>query len=406
MEVVKMNYKKSLRRNIKLNYIFIFLNRLDLTQGVWMLYLANKGLSLAKLGLLEGIFHITSFFMEVPTGAVADIYGRKVSRTLGRAFFIISNIVLVLSTNFYLFALSFSILAVSYNLESGAGEALLYDSLMELGEEKTYMKINGFNEMILEISCIFALTLGGYLAHKNYVWPFALSAAFAGIALLESLLFQEPSIGRNKNLANIHPFKVFKDQTLDSFKIVKNTKKISLLIVFAEVMSVFGTSLFYYLQNYWKDSGLNEFRIGVIFAVSSLINAFVAPNVHKIEKLFKEHLLLIFLPIVTCICIWGISFTRYSYIFFIAVEIFETIMYIVTSDYLNKLIPSENRSTILSFQSMVFSFFMIFIFPLIGKIGDIFTLSTSFKFLGIASSIFAVLNIFITSSMEKNLYNR
>ena len=103
MEVVKMNYKKSLRRNIKLNYIFIFLNRLDLTQGVWMLYLANKGLSLAKLGLLEGIFHITSFFMEVPTGAVADIYGRKVSRTLGRAFFIISNIVLVLSTNFYLF---------------------------------------------------------------------------------------------------------------------------------------------------------------------------------------------------------------------------------------------------------------------------------------------------------------
>lgn len=390
-----MDYKKNLRRNINLNYLFIFLNRLDLTQGVWMIYLASKGLSLAKLGLLEGIFHITSFLMEVPTGAVADIYGRNVSRTLGRVFCIISNIVLIFSTNFYLFALSFAILAISYNLESGAGEALIYDSLKELGEEKSYMKINGFNEMILEISCIFALMLGGYLAHKNYLWPFALSAVFAGIALLESTLFQEPNVGRNKELDNIHPFKIFKNQTLNSFKIVKDTKKISLLIVFAEVMSVFGTSLFYYLQNYWKSNGLNEFKIGIIFAISSLINAFIAPHVHKIEQLFKERLLLIFLPIVTCIFIWCIAFTNYSYAFFIAIEILQTIMYIVTSDYLNKLIPSENRATILSFQSMVFSFFMIFLFPLIGKIGDLFSLNAAFKFLGIISGIFAVLNVFI-----------
>ncbi|WP_051931786.1 MFS transporter [Clostridium sp. KNHs214] len=396
-----MNYKKNLRRNINLNYLFVFLNRLDLTQGVWMIYLASRGLSLAKLGMLEGIFHITSFLMEVPTGAVADIYGRKVSRTLGRVFCIISNIVLILSTNFYLFALSFAILAISYNLESGAGEALLYDSLKELGEEKSYMKINGFNEMILEISCIFSLMLGGYLAHKNYLWPFALSAVFAGIALLESTFFQEPSVGRNKNLDNLHPLKVFKNQTLNSFKIVKSTKKISLLIIFAEVMAVFGTSLFYYLQNYWKGNGLNEFKIGIIFAISSLINAFIAPNVHKIEKLFKERILLIFLPIATCICIWCIAFTNYSYVFFIAIEILQTIMYIVTSDYLNKLIPSENRATILSFQSMVFSFFMIFLFPLIGKIGDLFTLNTAFKFLGFTSGIFAILNVFIICCNNK-----
>lgn len=41
-----------------------------------MIYLAGKGMSLTQLGLLETIFHITSFTMEVPTGAVADIFGR------------------------------------------------------------------------------------------------------------------------------------------------------------------------------------------------------------------------------------------------------------------------------------------------------------------------------------------
>ncbi|WP_373897248.1 MFS transporter [Haloimpatiens sp. FM7315] len=390
-----MNYKNKLKRNIYLNYMFIFLNRLDLTQGIWMIYLSFKGMSLTKLGLLEGIFHLTSFLMEVPTGAIADIYGRKFSRTLGRVFFIISTTILILSNNFYLFAFSFSILAISYNLESGAGEALLYDSLKELEKEKNYMKINGFNEMILEIASILALIVGGYLAHKNYALPFILSILLGILSLLESLWFQEPKSGRPINLENIHPFNTFINQTVNSFNFVKRNKKILFLIVFSETMSVFGTSLFYYLQNYWKGQGLNEFKIGIILSIASLGSAFIAPKVYKIEKLLKEKLLLILLPIANFLCIFFIAFTNYSQGFYILLEVVQTIMYIITSEYLNKLIESKNRATILSFQSMIFSFFMISIFPLLGKIGDLFTLATSFKFLCIASFIFALVNGFL-----------
>ncbi|MDF2593450.1 MAG: major facilitator superfamily 1, partial [Clostridia bacterium] len=73
-----------LKRNINKNYLYTLIQNIDFTRGIWMLYLAGKGMSLTQLGLLETIFHVTSFTMEVPTGAVADIFGRRISRIVGR----------------------------------------------------------------------------------------------------------------------------------------------------------------------------------------------------------------------------------------------------------------------------------------------------------------------------------
>ncbi len=64
-------------KNIGKNYIFTLFFYLNLTRGVWMIYLAYRGFSLLELGIFEGVFHITSFLMEVPTGVVADLWGRK-----------------------------------------------------------------------------------------------------------------------------------------------------------------------------------------------------------------------------------------------------------------------------------------------------------------------------------------
>jgi len=56
-------------------------------------------------------------------------------------------------------------------------------------------------------------------------------------------------------------------------------------------------------------------------------------------------------------------------------------------NYINKLIKSEQRATLLSLQSMAFSFFMIVIFPIVGKIGDSYTLQTSFVFIALTSTV-------------------
>ncbi|WP_461204848.1 MFS transporter [Clostridium sp. DL1XJH146] len=396
-----MNYKNKLEKNIYLNYIFIFLSRLDLTQGLWMLYLAFKGMTLLQLGMLEGLFHVTSFLMEVPTGAVADIFGRKVSRILGRIATFISTIILIYSNGFYMFALSFIILALGYNLESGAGDALVYDSLKDLNEEKRFMKINGNNETIFQIASIISFLLGGYLATKSYFFTFWLSASFALITIFQAMIFEEPKIIK-KSKKEYNVFKVLKNQVTSSLIILKENTQIAFLIIFTNVISAFSTCLFYYLQNYWKTGGSNEFKIGVILSISSLICAIIASKVYKIEKILKQKGLLLIMPLLFVICAWGIALTNYESVFFIILNAIEVIIFIATSDYINKLIPSENRATIISFQSMIFSFFMIVIFPLIGKVGDTCSLAFSFKLLALLSTIFMFINFYVVINIKKS----
>ena len=54
-------------RNIPLDYIFTFLKNLDMSTSVWVLYLAFKGMNLWQIGILEGVYHITSMICEIPS---------------------------------------------------------------------------------------------------------------------------------------------------------------------------------------------------------------------------------------------------------------------------------------------------------------------------------------------------
>lgn len=391
--------KNNIEKNIFKNYIFTLFNNLQLQQGIWMIYLGAKGMSLVELGMLEGLFHITSFIMEVPTGAVADIYGRKASRVLGRVCAIIGLVLLLIAENFYMFALSFIVQAISYNLESGAGEALVYDSLKEINKENEYIKVNKNIEVIFQVASIISFLLGGYLASKSYILAFMVGGVFLTFALIESFNFYEPNIGRVKrNIKN--PFKVIKIQLIDGLKVLKGDRKLIFFILFIEINSVFSANIFYYIQNYWKGNNFGEFTIGIVLAIASLISAIVALYIDKLEKILKEKRILLFMPIINTVCIWGIASTRFSVIFFIINEVVLSILMVVLSDYINRLIPSRTRATVLSLQSMVYSLFMIISFPMIGKIGDVFSLRVSFKLLAISASILVVIN---TGVILKNI---
>ncbi|WP_242866723.1 MFS transporter [Abyssisolibacter fermentans] len=395
-----MSYKTNLNKNINRNYLYTFISSLNLSQGLWMIYLAAKGMSLMQLGILEAIFHITSFFMEIPTGIVADIYGRKVSRITGRFASVVSTIILLYSNNFYWFMISFVISALSYNLESGAGEALVYDSLKEIGKEKKYMKINGKIEMFMQIGCITSYIVGGYLATKSYLMVFALTAVFETVSFIQAFSFTEPSI-KNKTVKEKNPFIVLKNQFTKSIGVLSSNKRIGFLIVFGEIISATATSLFFYLQNYWKGSGYSEIKIGIIFSIASLLGAIIATKVYKIERVIKEKGVLILMPLITILCLWGVVLTKFTYVFYIIISVVEGIIFVAVGDYINKQIPSKYRATILSFRSMVFSFFMILLFPLIGKLGDVFSIMFALKNLAIIGSILYIIHLYFLLNSRK-----
>ena len=375
---------QALKKNVYNNYIFTFINNFNVTSGIWMLFLASRGLSLFEIGIMESIFHITSFTMEIPTGMIADLYGRKFSRLLGRLATVLAFLIMLFSHSTILFALSFIIQALGYNLESGAGEALIYDSMKEIGEEEKYIKVKGKTEVFFQIASVFSLLLGGYLGTLDYRYVYITAIIFSSIAFFEALTFKEPTIGKVKHLDS--PISTCKNQLKESLDALKMDKRIIFLIIASEIFATFVTTEFFYIQNLLKSQGQSEFQIGLLLSSSSLAAALVAVHTYKLEVRFKFKKLLIILSASGIAAFWGMT-TPLIVPSFILITVVESIMFIVMGNYINKLIKSEQRATLLSLQSMAFSLFMIVIFPIVGGLGDYFGLKFSFVFIAGASTV-------------------
>ena len=366
------------RKNIIVEYLFIIACNLDLTRGLWMIYLALRGFSLIELGIFESAFHITSFLMEVPTGAVADIWGRKASRLWGRVCFLGSLVIMFTAGSFFVQLLGFMVCAVGYNLESGAGDALVYDSLKLDGEASGYKKVAGRREFLYQASAIVAYVVGGYLATRDYSYIFIISIVLAVASILVGSLFSEPVSRKKEESQTIEERPSVRKQTALSIRVVRERPRIAFLILFSEIIFAAIVTEYFYLQNYWKGNGFSEFQIGVIFAVSALTSGVFGLYTNRIEKRIGEHGVLLSMPVLLIICLWGIALTPYHYLFYIMTGVIQGILSVAISDYINMLIPSGQRATILSFQSMAFSFIMIILFPLTGLLGDHISIRTAF----------------------------
>lgn len=383
---------EGVKANIRKNYLFVALSSLNLTHGVWMIYLALKGFSLIELGLLEGIYHITSFLMEIPTGAIADMWGRKLSRIIGRGIAIISFLIMFLSGSFAIQAIGFMITAISNNLESGAGDALVYDSLLELDDISSYMSVAGKQELTYQSATIIAFLLAGFLAQYSYAYVFILSILFAFFAMISALSLKETTIGKVVSTSNSF-FSImgeYKEHIIASFASLKKEKHIVYLMVISEVIFTIITTLFFYLQTFWSLQGHPESYITTMFAFNAIVAGVSALFASKIEQKIGKRWTLISIVLFPTIFVWLIATTPYSPLFYILIGPLEGLLIASVGTYLNELINSKQRATILSMQSMLFSLIMVIIFPSFGFISSHFSISIGFIALSILSTLFAI----------------
>ena len=382
----KIDYYK----NILVNYIFTFTRNLNVTHGIWMLYLASKGLSLFEIGLLEGVFHVTSLLMETPTGAVADIFGRKASRITGIFLSIASSVLMIFSGSFWWFALSFVIMALSYNFESGAAEALVYDSLLLEKKEKLYMKIAGRIEVVYQAAGIAALIIGGAVGGIRYEWVYYLAIMLAALSFVAALFFKEPQMSEKKERPRL--FTAMKKQYVDSFLAVKNSGRLMYLILFTSLLCSSVTLTFFYMQLAWKDGGLSVLNIGIYLAASSLAAAAGALLTPRIEKQLGEKLILKTAPFLIAVTIGLMFFTDFALVPFCIMNFVEAVIFVATRDYINKAIPSDKRATLLSFESLMFSLVMILTFPAFGYISDSIGMQYAFVIFAGLMLVLSVIN--------------
>ena len=149
---------------------------------------------------------------------------------------------------------------------------------------------------------------------------------------------------------------------------------------------------------YWY----SEAAIGALYAFTALGGALLAPQVYKIEAIMKKRGILLYMPIVTTLSLFGVAFSRVHFLFFIPMSLAEGLIFVALGDYINKEIPSEHRATILSMASMAFSFFMITLFPLVDVIGDLYGLKTAFLLMAVIATVLTGINTFNLFASKSN----
>ena len=301
-------------------------------------------------------------------------------------------IVLILTgTQFWVTALSFFFCGLAYAFESGSGDALVYDSLIELNQEDKYMKVQGIKEILFQVSSSIALFIGGYVAVEHYNLNFKIMFLVFVVALIPILLMKEIQVNKDKNRKKFTT--LVYEHFIKSTKTVFSNRKLLFLIIIGALLAAPVTSLFFYLQNYLFDIDYSISQIGIILGLHSVAGASGGYFAHIIEKKYKQKLILYIIPIFMVILLWLVLIDEIIFIPFILLGFFDSVFFVVLNDYINKIVSSEIRATVLSFSSLAFSVVMIMIFPLLGFIGELSTLRTSFMVLAIlvtSSYIFLV----------------
>ena len=120
--------------NIWKSYVYRFLMEFQLWLPIWVLYLQRtRGLSLTQISVLDTPFWLLIVFAEVPTGAVADRFGRRTSLALGAMMFAVAVFVFGIADSYAIILVSYSAWALALTFQSGADAALMYDSLKQVG---------------------------------------------------------------------------------------------------------------------------------------------------------------------------------------------------------------------------------------------------------------------------------
>ena len=130
---------------------------------IWLFYEEN-GLTITDLFVIQAIYSVTIALIEIPSGYVADVFGRKNSMIIGTFFSFLGILTYSLSFGFDGFLLAALCLGVGQSFISGSDTALMYDSLVELNRSDDFIRLEGRTISMGNLAEATAFIIGGF-------WP-------------------------------------------------------------------------------------------------------------------------------------------------------------------------------------------------------------------------------------------
>ena len=337
-----------------------------------VLFYESYGLNIEQIVLLKTILSISVLVLEIPSGYLADLWGRKACLVVGSGVWIVSWLIYCTGGSFNEFAIAEILAGVAGSLISGANTALAYDTLLELDRQQYYQVWEGRLVAIAGISEAVCGIIGAAIAATNLVYPFYLQTACLILYFCLAITLVEPK--RHKSLVERQKISQLKNIIIDVFQ----RPKLRWLILLSGTFSSASFLIVWLSQDYLQAQNIPIQAFGWAWALFHLGMSLASVNSHHLRRFFglkRATFILILVLAVAYIClgtveqVWGMVFILILYLVrgFISPLIL---------DLLNRQIASSVRATVLSLNSLVFRIAFALIAPVIGAIATNYSLAT------------------------------
>ncbi len=343
-----------LARNVPLYFLFNFLRDFQIWIPVWVVFLIlEQGFSLTEVTTADACFLVGIVVLEVPTGAVADRWGRSRSVGLGALLLAVAIGIFALTTSFAILLASFLTWSLAHALMSGADLALLYDSLKGLGRERDYERFAGIGGALAWAGAALGTLFGGpvaaWLGTEATIWAGVVTTALAaGVAFA----MVEPS----RDLPE-KPVSVLQNVRIAARAITRDAGMRWMVLLSAGVMATVGSSM-YLVQPYLLANGV---EVGIVFSllqVPQLLGGMAGSLLaYRVARMLGEPRALVVCGAIGVGAYAGAAAvtTLGGFVFIPIFALFEALTLPVSSGYINRRVESAQRATVLSMHSFVSS---------------------------------------------------
>lgn len=376
---------------IQIIYLVLLLLSTLATSMIWgidTLFQLSAGLNNAQVFIVNAFFTVGQVIFEVPTGLVADIKGRRASYLLG-------TVVLGISTLFYLAAglnhatlpvwiIGSTLLGLGFTFFSGATEAWLVDALEFTGYKGSLDAVFSRGQMVRGAAMLVGSVAGGFIAQWSALAvPYAFRAAILFITFGVAFVFMHDlGFERLRSVSVLQDAKkLFKDSALFGWQ----HRAVGWMMLANPFLVGVGFYIFYAMQPFLLEMYGDPTAYGVaglaaaIVAGSQIIGGFLVPYV---RRFFTRRTTIIGVSVfATCVLLVAMSMVNSFAVLIVLLcgwGLISALATPVRQAYLNSLIPTKQRATVLSFDSLVGSSGGVFIQPTLGRVADISSYAHSF----------------------------
>jgi MFS family permease len=365
--------------------------------GVNTLFLLDAGLTNLEAFAANAFFTLGMVVFEVPTGVVADTVGRRASYLLGTLVLSVGTLLYwlmwVWTAPFWAWALASVLLGLGFTFFSGAVEAWLVDALRASDYTGELEPVFSKGMIVGGIAMLAGSVLGGVVAQlTNLGVPFLFRAGILALMLVVALFLMR-DIGFTPDKSE-GPLKAVRTVWRGSLKHGLGNPPVRYLMLAAPFTAGVGIYVFYALQPYllelWGDTKAYSIAglAAAIVAGSSIVGGILAPRVRRLFT--KRTTVLILSAIIAVGLLIALGFTTNFWVALVILIVWGIASSVddpIRRAYMNDLIPSKQRATVLSFESLMGNVGGIAIQPALGRVADLSGYAFSLVVGGVISAV-------------------